>query len=140
MRELERAAAELRERAGARERELDLLAFELAEIEEAAPDAAEEAALLADRERLRHVEALRGAALGAAEAAAPEEGTGAVALLAAGGDAARRAGRRRRRARRARRALARGGAGGARTSPASCAATPRASTATRATAPARPSP
>jgi DNA repair protein RecN (Recombination protein N) len=58
-RELERAAAELRERAGARERELDLLAFELAEIEQAAPDAAEEAALLADRERLRHVEALR---------------------------------------------------------------------------------
>ena len=87
VRELERAATELRERAGARERELDLLAFELAEIEQAAPDAAEEAALLADRERLRHVEALRGAALGAAEAAAPEEGTGAVALLAAGGDA-----------------------------------------------------
>jgi DNA repair protein RecN (Recombination protein N) len=86
-RELERAAAELRERAGARERELDLLAFELAEIEQAAPDAAEEAALLADRERLRHVEALRGAALGAAEAAEPEEGTGAVALLAAAGGA-----------------------------------------------------
>jgi DNA repair protein RecN (Recombination protein N) len=83
-RELERTAAGLRAAAGARERELDLLAFELAEIEAAAPDAAEEAALLADRDRLRHLEALRGAALGAVEAAVGEDG-GAVALLAAGG-------------------------------------------------------
>jgi DNA repair protein RecN (Recombination protein N) len=85
VRELERALQELRERAGARERELDLLAFELEEIEAADPSEAEERALLAARGRMRHLEALRGAALGAAQAAAPEEGEGAVALLAAGG-------------------------------------------------------
>jgi DNA repair protein RecN (Recombination protein N) len=85
VRELERSLSELRERAGARDRELDLLEFELAEIEAAAPDEAEHRALLAERERLRHIEALRAAALGAAEAAAPEDGTGASALLAAGG-------------------------------------------------------
>jgi DNA repair protein RecN (Recombination protein N) len=84
-RELEAALDRLRERVGARDRELDLLDFELAEIDQAAPDDAEEAELLARRERLRHVEALRAAAHGAAEAAAPEDGTGAVALLAAGG-------------------------------------------------------
>ena len=67
-RALERTLAELRERAAGRERELDLLAFELAEIEEAAPDEAEEAELRARRERLRHLEALRAAAWGAAEA------------------------------------------------------------------------
>jgi DNA repair protein RecN (Recombination protein N) len=84
-RELEAALAELRERAGARERELDLLAFELDEIEAADPSEAEEAELLAVRERLRHLDALRSAALGAAQAAAPEEGPGITALLAAGG-------------------------------------------------------
>jgi len=87
VRELDAALAELRERAGARERELDLLAFELDEIEAAAPSEAEEAELLAVRERLRHLDALRSAALGAAQAAAPEEGTGITALLAAGGAA-----------------------------------------------------
>ncbi len=84
-RELERTAAELRAAAGARERELDLLAFELAEIEAAAPDPAEEAALLADRDRLRHLEGLRAAALGAVEAAVGDDGGGAVALLSAAG-------------------------------------------------------
>ncbi|HKE79227.1 MAG TPA: AAA family ATPase, partial [Solirubrobacteraceae bacterium] len=74
VRELEAALAELRERAGARERELDLLAFELDEIEAADPSEVEEAELLAVRERLRHLDALRSAALGAAQAAAPEEG------------------------------------------------------------------
>ena len=87
VRELERGVDELRATAGARERELDLLAFELAEIEDAAPDPDERERLAATRERLRHVEALRGAALGAAEAAAGEESTGAVTLLAAGGAA-----------------------------------------------------
>jgi DNA repair protein RecN (Recombination protein N) len=84
-RQLETSLDRLRERVGARDRELDLLDFELAEIDQAAPDEAEEAELLARRERLRHVEALRAAAHGAAEAAAPEDGTGAVGLLAAGG-------------------------------------------------------
>jgi DNA repair protein RecN (Recombination protein N) len=99
MRALEASLAGLRERAGARERELDLLEYELSEIEAAAPDEAEEAALLAARERLRHVEALRGAALGAAAAVLGDDaaagggsgsgfgGAGAGALLAAGGAA-----------------------------------------------------
>jgi DNA repair protein RecN (Recombination protein N) len=87
VRGLQSALEELRERAGARERELDLLAFELAEIEAADPSEAEEAELLAARGRMRHLEALRAAALGAAQAAAPDEGGGVVALLAAGGGA-----------------------------------------------------
>ncbi len=86
VRELEAALGGLRERAGARERELDLLEFELAEIDAAAPDPAEEAELLARRDRLRHLEALRGAAFGAAEAVAADEG-GVSVLLAAGGAA-----------------------------------------------------
>lgn len=83
-RALEARLAELRDRAGARERELDLLQFELAEIEAAAPDAAEEAELLASRDRLRHVEALRLAAHAAADALAPEDGDGAASLLGGG--------------------------------------------------------
>jgi DNA repair protein RecN (Recombination protein N) len=75
--------AELGELAGARERELDLLEFELREIEEADPGAEEGDELAAERERLRHLEALRAAALGAAEALAPESGgPGAGFLLA----------------------------------------------------------
>ena len=73
----------LTEAGGARERELDLLAFELDEIDRGGPSEAEEVELVVERERLRHVEALRAASLGAAEAAAPEAGDeGAVALLA----------------------------------------------------------
>jgi DNA repair protein RecN (Recombination protein N) len=83
-RELEAALAELRERAGSRERELDLLAFELAEIEAAEPSEAEEAELLTARGRLRHLEALRAAALGAAQAVAPDDGEGVATVLAAG--------------------------------------------------------
>jgi DNA repair protein RecN (Recombination protein N) len=87
VRALEAALVELREVAGARERELDLLEYELGEIEAAAPDEAEETALLAARERLRHVEALRAAALGAAEAVAAGDGEGGAAILLAGGGA-----------------------------------------------------
>jgi DNA repair protein RecN (Recombination protein N) len=87
VRALEASLHELRERAGARERELDLLEYELGEIEAAAPDEAEEAALLAARERLRHVEALRGAALGAAEAVVGADGEGGAGVLLAGGGA-----------------------------------------------------
>lgn len=57
--------AGLREREGARERDLDLLRFELAEIEAAAPDVDEEADLANERDRLRHAERLRTAAAGA---------------------------------------------------------------------------
>jgi DNA repair protein RecN (Recombination protein N) len=81
---LEAELAELRERDGSRERDLDLYRYELAEIEEVAPDAAEEAELLAERERLRHAEGLREAALGAhaSAAGAEEDGGGAVSALA----------------------------------------------------------
>ena len=57
--------AELRERDGSRERDLDLYRYELSEIEEVAPDPAEEAELGPERERLRHAEGLREAARGA---------------------------------------------------------------------------
>ncbi len=62
--------ARLRDREGARERELDLLRYELAEIEAATPDPSEEADLEAERRRLRHAEGLRGAAAGALAAIA----------------------------------------------------------------------
>ncbi len=78
------ALDELRELAGAREREIDLLDFELAEIEGADPSEEEAGALRAERERLRHVEALRSASLGACEAVSADE-AGALAVLAAGG-------------------------------------------------------
>src|SRR4051794_8577755 len=84
VRSLEGSLGELRERAGARDRELDLLQFELAEIEAAAPSEAEEASLVSARDRLRHLEALRAASWGAAEAMVADEG-GAVSALAAGG-------------------------------------------------------
>jgi DNA repair protein RecN (Recombination protein N) len=76
--------AELRERDGSRERDLDLYRYELSEIEEVAPDPAEEAELEAERERLRHAEGLREAAAGARAALAGEEedGGGALAALA----------------------------------------------------------
>ena len=91
VRELEASLDGLRERAGARDRELDLLEFELAEIDEAAPSEEEEAELMAERGRLRHLEALLAGSLGAAEAldptgeAASDPGpsaAGAVELLA----------------------------------------------------------
>jgi DNA repair protein RecN (Recombination protein N) len=82
VRELEGRAAELAELAGARDRELDLLSFELSEIEAAAPTEAEPGALGAERDRLRHQEALVRAATVAAHSLAPEAGVGATELLA----------------------------------------------------------
>lgn len=79
---------ELRSRAGARDRDLDLLAFEIEEIDSLGPSEAEHAELAGERERLRHLDALRAASGGAAEALAPESaesgfgGSGAAALLA----------------------------------------------------------
>ena len=61
----ERELAGLREREGARERDLDLLRFELAEIDAAGPDPGEEEELAVERDRLRHAESLRTAAAGA---------------------------------------------------------------------------
>jgi DNA repair protein RecN (Recombination protein N) len=77
---------ELRARAGARDRELDLVEWELAEIERAAPSPEEETELLAERERLRHAEALGGAVAGAMAALDGDVDAGvggAVAALAA---------------------------------------------------------
>jgi DNA repair protein RecN (Recombination protein N) len=82
VRELERRAGELADLAAARERELDLIAFELDEIEAASPSESEERELTAERDRLRHLDVLRAAALGGAEGIAPESGTGAAELLA----------------------------------------------------------
>jgi DNA repair protein RecN (Recombination protein N) len=82
VRELESRAGELGELAGARDRELDLLTFELEEIEAAAPSEAERAALGAERDRLRHQEALVRAATVAVHSLTPEAGVGATELLA----------------------------------------------------------
>ncbi len=72
----------LREREGARDRDLDLLRFELAEIEEIAPDPDEQAALVVERDRLRGVEGLReGVATAALALAGAEDGDGATGLL-----------------------------------------------------------
>jgi DNA repair protein RecN (Recombination protein N) len=71
-----RDLAHLREREGARERDLDLLRFELAEIEAAAPDPEEESELATERERLRHAERLRGAAAAALSAIAGDDENG----------------------------------------------------------------
>jgi DNA repair protein RecN (Recombination protein N) len=80
LRELE----DLRERDGARERDLDLYRYELNEIESAGPDPDEESEFAAERERLRHAEDLRLAAAGAQAALAgvADEGGGAAAALA----------------------------------------------------------
>ena len=76
VRELERRASELAALAGARDRELDLLKFELDEIEAVDPSEQEESELIAERDRLRHLETLRGAAALGAEALSPDEGPG----------------------------------------------------------------
>ncbi len=83
-RELGERLVELRELAAHRERELGLLEFELGEIDQLAPDAAEHERLLAARGRLRHADALQGAAGAAAQALSGEDGEarGAAELLA----------------------------------------------------------
>jgi DNA repair protein RecN (Recombination protein N) len=86
-REVGRLAAELadlREREGSRERDLDLCRYELSEIEAVAPVPEEREQMATERERLRHAEGLREAA-GAAHAGlagADEDGGGATATLA----------------------------------------------------------
>jgi DNA repair protein RecN (Recombination protein N) len=86
-RECGRLAAELtelREREGSRERDLDLYRYELSEIEEVAPQPEERDDLGARRERLRHAEGLREAAVIAHTglAGADADGGGAAAALA----------------------------------------------------------
>jgi DNA repair protein RecN (Recombination protein N) len=77
---IERELAEIRDREGARERDLDLLRYELAEIEAAKPDLAEEMELAPERERLRHAEALRGAAAEALDSVSGDDGGAADAV------------------------------------------------------------
>src|SRR3954452_16411486 len=81
VRALERRLVELRGVAGARDRDRDLLAFELDEIDALAPVADEEETLLADRGRLREIDGLRAAAGAGAEALAGDDGTGAALAL-----------------------------------------------------------
>jgi DNA repair protein RecN (Recombination protein N) len=71
-RELDQRLTGLRELAAQRDRELDLLDFELGEIDSLELDADEHEQLLAVRERLRRRDALQAAAGTAAEALAPE--------------------------------------------------------------------
>jgi DNA repair protein RecN (Recombination protein N) len=75
---------ELRELSCARERELDLLDHELSEIDALAPEEREHEQLLAARERLRRLDALRAGAGAGAEALAPDsaETSGVEALIA----------------------------------------------------------
>lgn len=73
----------LRGRVGARERDLDLLRFELAEIEELEPDPDELAALTTERDRLRGGEALRTGAGTAMAAVSGADGEGAAGALLA---------------------------------------------------------
>jgi DNA repair protein RecN (Recombination protein N) len=75
---IERELEESREREGARERDLDILRYELDEIETTKPDPAEEAELAPERERLRHAEALRGAAAEALSVVSGDDGGGAA--------------------------------------------------------------
>jgi len=82
---LRRELADLRDRHGARDRDRDLLAFELDEIEALGPAQEDRERLSVERERLRGLDTLRAAAGACAEAVAPDgaDGTGAAALLAA---------------------------------------------------------
>src|SRR4051794_2082600 len=75
--ELER----LRGRAGARERDRDLLAFELDEIEQLDPSEEDKAALLTERSRLQRIDGLRAAAGGGAETLSPVSGDVGVAAM-----------------------------------------------------------
>ncbi|HYI34985.1 MAG TPA: DNA repair protein RecN [Thermoleophilaceae bacterium] len=79
-----RELQELRERAGTRDRDLDLLAFEIDEIESLDPSQEDEDALTAERGRLREVDGLRAAAAAGSEAVAPDDpdAAGAATLLA----------------------------------------------------------
>jgi DNA repair protein RecN (Recombination protein N) len=86
MRELERALAELRERAGTRDRDLDLLAFEIEEIEQLDPSEEEKESLVAERSRLRQLDGLLAAAGAGAEAIAPSGDDPGVATLLSGAE------------------------------------------------------
>jgi DNA repair protein RecN (Recombination protein N) len=83
VRKLQAELDDLCGRAGTRDRDLDLLRFELDEIEQVGPVADERDALTAERGRLREVDGLREAAGAGAEALAPVDGDGGAAQLLA---------------------------------------------------------
>lgn len=83
LRALGQQQAELEIVDGRRERELGLIEFELAEIEEVGPDEAEEVALGSERDRLRAVDVLRAAGEGALAAIDRDDGGGGAAAQAA---------------------------------------------------------
>ncbi len=82
VRSLERRVSEVAALAGARDRDLDLLKFELDEIEAVDPSEQDQSELSAERDRLRHLETLRGAAAVGAEALTPDDGGGVSESLA----------------------------------------------------------
>ena len=84
VRQIERDLAELRERAGTRDRDLDLLAFEIEEIESLAPTEEEKDSLSAERARLRELDGLLAAAGAGAEAITPSGDESGVSSLLAG--------------------------------------------------------
>src|SRR3954463_10478472 len=84
VRALRAELAELRARAGARDRDRDLLAFELDEIVALGPSVQEGDALASERGRLRQIDGLRAAAGAGAEAIAPEAGDAAGVTTALG--------------------------------------------------------
>jgi len=86
---LRRELEEVRARAGALDRDRDLLAFEIQEIEELDPSIGEEEALLAERSRLSGLEGLRAAAGAGAEALAADGGEGPGGAVTALADAER---------------------------------------------------
>jgi DNA repair protein RecN (Recombination protein N) len=82
LRRQQQRTEELARLAGARDRERDLLRFELDEIESVAPSPEEDQALSAECDRLRHLETLRAAAAAGAEAIASDAGRGVSEVLA----------------------------------------------------------
>ena len=78
---LEGELQRIRGMSGARERDRDLLAYELDEIEQLDPSEEDKASLMAERGRLQRIDGLRAAAGGGAEALAPAGGDGGVSVL-----------------------------------------------------------
>ncbi len=79
---LQNQLAELEVVDGRRERELGLIEFELAEIDELAPEAADELELAAERDKLKSVDSLRVAGESALEVFDGDDSGGASGLLA----------------------------------------------------------
>jgi DNA repair protein RecN (Recombination protein N) len=85
---LERELERIRDREGARVRDLDLLRYELDEIAAAELDPAEEEELETERGRLRHAESLREAAAGALVAVSGDGETGGASEAMGSAEAA----------------------------------------------------